>query len=370
MKIITLEFLVLCLCACCSTNVNKDSDYFNGEIRHFNSDSIVKKVTSIAVPAENYAYGMFAVYDSLAIFWNNKFLGHFFGIHHIDTGKEIGYFCSKGNGPKEMIVIHPVFQMFRKENDIMTLLFEHYLKKIFIWNISQSVTRGTTVYDTIVPYANTTKSTIRDSRYGNHVFYQTENSLMAEIASVPLSKEEATVPYYEQRSIYTNELIRDYHIYKKDSVRNNVSEIPPESFFSSVDVIKPDASKIVQAMRFLPQINILDTRTGKVVGCRAKNHPGFSLFETNMINHKKYYISVQADDNYIYATYCGKPKVEDINTIHVFDWNGKFICELKTDRRYLRISLDIVRNRLYTADYETDEIYYLDLNNLFASLFN
>ena len=332
---------------------------------------IVKDVTSKAVLAENYGYGMFAVYDSLAIFWNPKFPAHFFCIFNIDTGEEIGYFCDKGIGPREFSSIHPIVQLFKKENDLMTLLYANNERKIFFWNISQSVMKGTTVYDTIISYESKTKNTINNSRF-DYLFYQTEDRLFAKVASVLLREHETTFPYYEQRTIYTNELVRDYRIYKKDSMCNKISEMMPVDFFYSIDVIKPDGSKIVQAMSRIPQINIIDTHTGEVVGCRVQNGHGFSLFETNMEKCNRNYISVQADDNYIYATYWGKEqwgmsnenKLPLFNTIHVFDWCGKHIYELKADRSFFRISLDEVRNRLYTADLETDEIYYLELNEL------
>jgi hypothetical protein len=373
-KRITFYGLALCMLACCHSNKNKDSDYFNGKIRYISNDSIVvKNVSSKVASAENYGYGMFAVYDSLAIFWNPKFPAHMFSIFNIDTGKEIGYFCNKGRGPGEFINTHSIFQFFGKESDLMTLLYAPNERKIFFWNISQSVMKGTTVYDTIVPYRSKTRSTIKNSRF-DYLFYQSEDRLLAKVASIPLSEKEATSPYYEQRTIYTNELVRDYRIYKKDSVLNEISEIEPESFFYSIDAIKPDGSKIVQAMSRLPQINIIDTYTGEVIGSRMKDGPGFSLFETDMTKSNRYYISVQADDNYIYATYWGKERWDGIteegelsvfDTIHVFDWNGKHIYELKTDRSFLRISLDEVRNRLYTADQDTEEIYYLELNELF-----
>lgn len=370
LKTITLCTLVMCTLTRC--HKNKDSEYFNGEISYFNNNSkTVKNVKSNAVMAENYGDGMFAVYDSLAIFWNRRFSEHFFGIFNIDTGEEIGYFCNKGRGPGEFSDIHPIFQLFRKENDLMTLLYAQNKREISFWNISQSVINGVTVYDTIVPYDGTVKSIVRNSRF-DYLFYQTEDRLLAKIATNTLNENETTFPAYEQRSIYTNELVRDYRIYKKEFMRNKASEIMPVDFFYSIDAAKPDGFKIVQAMRRLPQINILDTRTGEVIGCRMKNGPGFSLFETNMSNANIYYTSVQADDNYIYATYWGKKqwgidkngKLPIFNTIHVFDWSGKYLHELKTDRSFLRISLDEVKNRLYASDPETEEIYYLDLDEL------
>jgi len=50
--------------------------------------------------------------------------------------------------------------------------------------------------------------------------------------------------------------------------------------------------------------------------------------------------------------------------IHVFNWNGEMPYELKTDRSFFRIARDPVRNRLYTGDLDTDEMYYIDLNEL------
>ena len=185
-----------------------------------------------------------------------------------------------------------------------------------------------------------------------------------------LTMEEVSTPFYEKRTIYSNELIQTYPVYKMSSVRNTDA-----MFFYTWDVAKPDGSKIVQAMKFLPQINIFDTHTGNIVGFRMKNGDNFSLLETdpNLKSMNIYYNCVTADNNYIYASYWGKEEWSDrigaglpsINTIHVFDWNGILRYKLTTDRPFFRsIWLDQVRNRLYTMDVNTDELYYLDLNEL------
>lgn len=132
--------------------------------------------------------------------------------------------------------------------------------------------------------------------------------------------------------------------------------------------MKPDGSKIVQVMRHLPQINILDVSTGNLTGCRMKNSPDFSLLGTNMESMNVYYNCVQADDNYIYTTYWGEKPWDDrlgtelpvFNKIHVFDWNGKLLYKLTTDHSFFRIWLDPVRKRLYTINLNNDNVYYLD----------
>lgn len=124
--------------------------------------------------------------------------------------------------------------------------------------------------------------------------------------------------------------------------------------------------------RLVPQINIIDTKTGKIASYRISNVSRVSLFDSNRDDGYIYYNSVQADDHYIYATYWGDKqwdassgtKCPFINIIHVFNWNGEMIYEMNTDRVFFRIALDPIRNRLYTSDLDTDEMYYIDLNEL------
>lgn len=359
---IALSIAFLGIFVCCN---NKDNNhYFNGEIRYFNNSSMTtKKVESKSVSLNGANTGMVAVYDSLLICWSPSYPNHFFDIFNIDTGENIGSFCEKGQGDEEAISVNCVFQLFKKGDDITTLLYASNEGKLFFWNISQSVEKGTTIYDTIVPYDN------------NRIFfqfYQSEDILFAYKPSEELNKNEATTPFYEKRTIFTNELMQNYPIYNTMSVQNSNAENPIDFFFYTWDAMKPDGSKIVQAMRHLPQINILDTHTGDIVGYRMKNGPDFSLLKTDMKSMNIYYNCVHADDNYIYATYWGKePWVDRLgvelpvfNTIHVFDWNGKLLYELVTDQSYFRIWSDPIRKRLYTINANTDEVYYLELDEI------
>ena len=366
LKIITFCTLLISTFVCC--HKNKDSDYFNGDIRYFNDDNkIVKNVKSKSVPLNGLNYGMIAIYDSLLICWNPKLPNHFFNIFNVDTGEEIGAFCKRGRGPQEMVAVSCIFQFFKKENDIMTLLYATNESKLFFWNISKSLEKGVTVWDTIVSLTN--KRTDEYRSY-NFLFFQPEETLFAYVQSNFLREEEATTPFYEKRKIFTDESLRDYPIYKKKSVQNAIKS--PISLFYSWDVFKPDGSKIVQAMRNLSQINILNIHTGEVVGYRMQNCPNFSYLETNMQSMKVYYNSIQTDDNYMYATYWGREpwdtsiyaQIPFFNIVHVFDWDGKLLYELITDRVFFRIWLDQVRNRLYSYNHDTDEVYYIDLNEL------
>lgn len=357
--IISAVFFILFLC--CNSN-NYDKEYFNGKIQYFDENNITTlDVKSKHLTLNGNNTGMIAVYDSLLICWSPNYQNHFFKIFNVDTGEEIGNFCNKGRGDNELISVGCIMQLFKKGNDIMTILYASNEGKLFLWNISQSTEKGTTIYDTIVPYKN------------NRIFfdfYQTDDILFAYKPAEYVTAKEATTPYYEKRTIFTNELIQKYPIYKTNSIQNNnASEKNSVNFFFYTwDTMKPDGSKIVQVMRHLPQINILDVSTGNLTGCRMKNSPDFSLLGTNMESMNVYYNCVQADDNYIYTTYWGEKPWDDrlgtelpvFNKIHVFDWNGKLLYKLTTDHSFFRIWLDPVRKRLYTINLNNDNVYYLD----------
>lgn len=365
MKIRNIILLIIILLGFvhCNDDESKDSYYFDGDIQYFDDNSVaVKDINSELVEPGGAFSGMIAAYDSLLICWNYMFPDHFFTVFNVDTGEELGSFCKKGQGPDEVVSVNAIFQLFKKGNDIITVLYATNEGKLFFWNISQSVRKGETVYDTIASYNNDRIL---------FPFYHSEDVLLAYKPSDKLNKEEATTPYYEKRTIYSNELLQNYTLYKKPSVRNSIAQ-SLDFFFYTWDAIKPDGSKIVQVMRHIPQLNILDTETGVVVGYRMENGPGFSLLETDMKLMNVYFNCVHADDDYIYATYWGKEHWIDrvgvelplFNIVYVFDWDGKLLYKLITDRSFFRVWSDPTRKRLYTINMNTDEIYYLDLNEL------
>lgn len=310
---------------------------------------------------------MFSVYDSLIVFWNPKFSHHFFCIYNVDTEKEVGFFCNQGRGHHEFSSVAPVFQFFKTNNGLETTIQDDNSRKIYFWNISESISRKTTVYDTIISYNDLELG--KNSVLSN-LFYQSENTFLARRKSVYFIEGETPLPYYIKWRL-SDSITHDYHVYKKIEMDDDADFSLLDRVYSH-DAIKLDGSKIVQALRLIPQINIIDTKTGKITFHRLSDVSRVSLFDSKRDDGRVYYNSVQADDKYIYASYWGKQqwdagfgtKSPFINTIHVFNWEGQMLYELKTDRTFFRIALDPVRNRLYTANLDTDEMYYIDLNEL------
>ena len=366
-KINKLPWVILILTGFISCVQYNDNAYFEGNILFMDSEpKKVKNVTlTPVIPLDGANFGIIAAYDSLMFFLNPKLPNRFFNVFNLDTGVDLGTFCDRGQGPNETVAVSSIYQFFEEENELKTLLFAAHNKKMLKWNISQSIKQQTTVIDTIINYS--CSSEIKGACY-NFIFRQNENTLFTRVPSVPLSEEEASLPFYQKRTLYSDETLRDYPIYKK-TIKNGEASIIPEAFFNSVDAFKPDGSKIVQAMTRLQQINILDTRTGEVTGYRMNGTPDFSIFETKKKVINSNYVRVEVDDQYIYASFWGKEtwgvkEIPFVNTIHVFDWNGKWLYELKTDLPVHEMWLDRIRNRLYTTNLNVDDVFCLDLNEL------
>jgi hypothetical protein len=365
--LLLLIFIIICVIACRRDSVDKT--YFNGEINLVKEIKDVTNLTAGKIELNGPFYGWPFVYDSLIIFWNNKIPDNFFNVYNLNTGEETGHFCSKGHGPKDASSLPAIYNVYKENNELKTLLFAHNESKLLLWNISRSVASSSTVIDTIIPFDWRKEHGIAHNLF---MFHLDKDTLLASVKTSLLTKEaeEATLPCYEKRTVYTNELIRKYDIYLKP-IRNGDASILPEAFLSTMDCITPDGTKIVQAMRRLAQINIIDVNSGKVTAYRLKGSPDFSIFKTNMRNSKVYYTRIQCDDNFIYALYLGEqfditPSSKSLNPhiIHIFDWEGNMIQKLNFHHPVHEICVDIVRNKLYAMDLDAEELYCYNLNEL------
>lgn len=362
MKYIIMFILSTLVLFSCSGN-QSDRDLFNGEIHYVKDESVISKdMVSHQILLDGIYTGMIAVHDSLLVCWEPSYQSHFVNLFNVDTGKEIGHFCPQGQGPNEFSNTNPVYQFFKNGDDLVTL-FDGNLRSLAFWNITKSIQTNTTVYDTIMH---------EKGGLGLFFYYLPAGALLNVVSSSFTDIGNATTPYCERRSLYSEEEVQRFPIYNFESVSNQSASKPVGRFFNTWNALKPDGTKLVQAMSYLPQLNVIDTNTGQVIGYRLDDGTDYSLVQTEMKNLKRYYLSVQASDKYIYAAYWGKESwgsnlgnsMPKFDQIHVFDWDGNLLYKLNTDRSYYIIWLDTVRNRLYTRDWNTDEIYYLDLNKL------
>lgn len=371
--------LLLLLCSCFSCENNYEDPYFIGEI------TVVKdavKKTDILYPEKivlNGAYyGSPAAYDSLLFFCNYKQTGCFFDVFNLKDGSLAGGFVPKGQGAGEVVAISPVYQFYKENDELKTLLFAPNERKLFLWNISQSLQRNETIYDAVIPYDWTLEHTSTSGRYKTSSIYNNISVMNNEeiLAYVParsttIEFTASTLPHYQLRTLYSNELIRNYPVFKE-----YIASVNSPRFFSSSDCLKPDKSKIAQAMYFMPQINIIDLASGEVKGYRLDKSVKwpFNDKNTDILETPAYYTALQVTDQYIFALYSeGKgSEAKRPHILHIYNWEGELIRKIDLKGEFVAdMVIDPVNNLLYTSNqtypYEdcTDNIFCYDLNVLF-----
>ena len=91
--------------------------------------------------------------------------------------------CNKGGGPEEAAAFGPIFQFFKKGNDLKTLLFAPHEGKLFIWNITQSITQGSTIIDKVTIKTPINKVTVNevDKNKTERITLHTLNVLLSAI---------------------------------------------------------------------------------------------------------------------------------------------------------------------------------------------
>lgn len=362
-KICFIYIALLFILISCS-NESIDDKIFNGTIVPIVDKSTeIQKIKLDHIPLYGANYGYIAAHDSLMLFMNPKLGSHFFNIFHLYNGDDFGEFVNKGIGKDEFISVAPVYQLFKENGDIKTLLFAPNEEKLLFWNITHSLSMDTTIIDKNIscPWR-----TVNNGICYDKIFYISD-TLYMKVPSFPIGDDDATLPYYKCYDLTTDSLIGAYHIYKQ-SVKNGDGYIIPESFYASHDAIKPDGSKIVQAMVNLPQLNILNLKTGDVVGYRFDGFEGYSIFKTNS-KIKSYFIRIHVDNNYIYTVYWGKDKwgikeIPYVNTIYIFDWHGNLVKKLETDLDIDNIYVNTTNNRLYVTRPKDDDVYSIDLTSV------
>lgn len=343
----------------CTKNNN-----FQGNLEFYIDDASEVSLLSTEIELDSIYSSFFYVIDSMAIFYNDNG-DKAFDIVKFGTRGKIGSFCSRGRGHKEFLSLSPIFQIYQNQNEKKGLLFAPNESKLLIWNITESIRKDSTIYDNIILYSWRDKSPVA---FCNQYIIG-EDSVLLYFPSVTLSSEDRIInSYYQIRTLKDNKLLTEINIFDHP-IDNKESKVLPSNFFNVFSSLKPDRSKLVEVMTRLPQINILNIKTGKVSGYRMKNTQDEDVFLTDMENSLFCYCGVVTDNKYIYALWIGSPQ-NDIpiekgyNIIHVFDWDGNLVRKIKLEQPVHRLSLDNQRSILYGWNIERHKLYKYDLLSL------
>lgn len=342
--------LLLTMIAGCASD---DRQYFDFEIQEIDETLSPEVLTGKAIELEYPKFILFSVYDTLCFLysWDNP--GGFYNLHNLKNGKHLGYFCQRGQAPNESAGISPLFQFYTEDGHLKTDLLT-VNGALTPWDISGSLSSGQTELDTVFRFS---WSDVCVFPYKAYFRLPGDSILVFTQPDLPFNSTTATLPRIQIRTLADNKAVREYRLFTKPIEGLENSDFRPDSFLRLFASLKPDNKKVAIAMGAFPQIIILDLVSEKVKGVRLKDTPGFSPG-----HERDYYMSVQCDEEHIYALYKGGEPQDKATTVHVFDWEGHLAQKIKLDCPASSISLDPVSGMLYTMYINQEEIYRYRIN--------
>ncbi len=349
---------------------------FNGcrdEETHFSGTiaSFLPQVELASIQADTLEFSgaytpLFAVYDSLLFLCNIQKGSYIFDVYNIDTKSLIGHFFHRGHGHDEYTVLTSIYGFFKENNKLKTLLTAPNEQKLLIWDITESIKQGRTIDEMEIPYKWQRNSPIPASRQ----ILLSNDRILTYTPSCRFSDEkEPTLPLYEIRNIPDYEKTNEIMVFTKNFKERRNQRMTPDCFFWTSLCLKPDKSKFVEVMFWLPQINIVDIQSKEIKGYRMKGGADFSIFEQSMDAATNYYQRVQANNDYIFALWAETDwrtikGNTSFNILHVFDWNGRLLKKIRLETPIQEMFLDTERNILYGCQEDAEQLFCYHISDM------
>jgi len=141
---------------------------------------------------------------------------------------------------------------------------------------------------------------------------------------------------------------------------------------SSILTSNGENGMIAEFMICLPQINLINAVSGEIkVVVVDKCHKNWKqiLDEPFSLNSLQFYAGATCSQDYLFASYWNEPLGETMNgehgaSIHIFDWEGKFLYDLKVREDISDMAFDDNTKYLYCIERTKDRIVRYDLSGL------
>lgn len=336
MKYIYLSIFVFFLFSC-----TKQENSFRGKIKYvpiFKNEATLKgeidtEIDTIAPLQIDFfsPYVITTVYKSK----------YFTKIYNTSTKEDLGYYCSKGIGPKEFLSLGILNQ--KQENPLW--LQDYANKTVYNIDIAKTIKNKE-------PYIRK-KFSFNEIEDPLQLFYISDSLLL--IKSYEKSKGVIYRWYNPTLKLFLENEISLYTEILTQKDLNNVMTL--------ADCLKPDGSKIASLTGTLNQIDILNLKDNSKNFSFTTNK---RIITWNDIHEKKiedYYISLPRCNNHtIFALFQNK-KNNNRKEIHVINWEGEGLYKLhiKEDLRDFNINWN--KEIIYGID-NNDIIYKYDISNL------
>ena len=349
-------FVLFALSSCSSESV------FTTEVKEIVQPGEVVEITADRIETDHMYSQFFAVYDTLLISSCPNSSDYKFYVSDLTNNQLVGSFMRYGQGPDEYLGLTPVKRIERKGDDLISLTYEPNKRQLIEWNITQSIENGRDSILRIGYYQDPTDLGLTYS-----ALYRIGKSEYLGYTPGVTFEENMLVPAYWILEGPNIEPVKSISLVK-ELIPNPHSKVYDGNFFNSFTSLSPDNTKIVNAMDWLEQINIINLQNDSVASYRIEGSPDESIFRTKTGPVICQYQDVVCDTNTIYALYFGEPSdmFKDLHGcywVHEFDWDGNFKAKYHLPVPILSLWLDPSNNTLYGYNLEEDGLYKLNISS-------
>ena len=373
-KYLLLAVASLLLCSCGGDKVAEDARYFAPDkFKVVNSAPDTTQVLKFEkLPIEILAPDLICVKDSLMVVTtrNAKAL---ISIVNLNNQQVVAQIAPQGRGPNDfmgnMVMTNANFYY----NDSGELILDAddmiSLKSI---NITKSIREQGTYLEGQAKldelYENTKYRGRRDVMHIGADSYFIRQGVTYKDAR----ENKFYPPHYVIKSPKSQTEINIY----AETITSEKERMLPLNLYTCKVRMKPDHTKVVEALGWFDYINILDLKSGKVVAVGEEGAVQFA--EYNSIAKlpqiiKRAIADVAVSDKYIVALCNGQTKFKTSDgheaywkSVRVFDWNGKYVAGAMIPQgvNVQRIAYDGNKNIAYFLNMFNEEFYCCDLSEL------
>lgn len=305
----------------------------------------------IKVASNLYTPVGLSLLDSVAVVLDLK-SDTLFQVFRLPGFDRIGGFISRGQGPDEEYFVDPFIQ--RLPGNVVMYRSGSTVRKLSFNMLNQNFEF---IDDIELPASLLDLFHIIELNDGVIVGVKTDGQTEREFVS------------YNKRSKEIKDFGVDYPVVNKDIT---ISEEFKNMVFAKALTAKPDKKLFACVYDKFPILRIYSNRGELKKEVRLNNGQSFpyALIESNptikSINDiMQNYRMIKSTDRFIYALYMGKksgdvsPGLNDFsNTIHVWDWDGNPIAELKLDHQIFTFDVDKDDHGLVASSLESLNVLY------------
>lgn len=271
-----------------------------------------------------------------------------------------GIVCVKGRREDEPMNIFPFKEVFLKNGEWMTYLFNLDRSRVLEWNLSKTLSEGKDVFESVSFLKPDYDGEIMPFGY----FHVGEEQILViddhleEIEKAGVIQSIRRAPTLDRYDFKSGNLINSIKLFKDSDIEGDLWQY--NEVLTPNVCVNPAGTKAFVAMAYLPNYCVIDIESGKASGFKIDGLPPFDE------SVKRWYFkSVVASKDQIYALFSGSvfkdpftpPEGNDV--LYVLDWSGSVLHKYMLSGQYQDMWHDPSNGKTYLINRGTGELAIL-----------